>query len=158
MADQDSATRPTPNNPPKSLSDSLLEVARFSVARCEPRELGEVLSATRIEAWARAAHVALQARKIADEPVEDDERTAYADVIAKLRQRADSAERGVVLLGEANHRLGKLLADLATTFESQPSPVSTRIAGRIRRTLEQVAPDFNAEDAGEPLDLLNGGE
>lgn len=93
----------------------------------------------------RAAREALEARRIAEEPLSEGERAATAEHVKALRAQVATAREALGDVIEQRDDFAKFLRQLATQFESAETDTAARIAARIRRELAAIPSPSIAE-------------
>lgn len=137
-------TEPTPLPRPLSVSlqafaGGAAELAAGILAGGQPRAGAHAAS------WMRASREALEAARLAAEPVTDADRADLEQHIAHLHGKVATATDALDSTIADRDSLACFLRDLAERLESAPSPTSIRLAGAIRGKLEDVVPDLVLE-------------
>lgn len=135
-----------PEQPPEALlADGLLAFGRAALGRADAivnpsdRRMTVAADATEARTWAQAAREALEARKLADEPLTEGERAATAVVVKTLRHQLAAADERAERAARQRDRLAAFMGMMAEEFESPPgSDQARRQAGRLRRAVEDV--------------------
>lgn len=133
------------------LADKLLAFAHEATDRAatliQPNSTGSGLVLDLMQ----AARGALEARKLAEEPLSDGERAATAAVIRALREKAEAANTTLGSVVEQRNELATFLGNLAAQFETAQTDTATRVAARIRRELADVLTPGETEAARDRL-------
>lgn len=147
---------------PDLLADELLDYARRALAAAEnlvdppkgngsqpspsgvlPRPAGHHGAAARD--WIASARDALEARKIADEPLTAGERFAAAAALADLRKHLGASIGQTKAAERQRDQLAAFMERMAGEFESSGTDQAKRQAGRLRRAITDVMqPDEGA--------------
>jgi hypothetical protein len=103
---------------------------------------GQPRAGAHAASWMRASREALEAARLAAEPLTDDERADLERHIAHLHTKVDTVTQALDSSVEQRDSLASFLLDLAARLDSAPSPTSLRLAGAIRGKLEDMVPDY----------------
>jgi hypothetical protein len=135
-----------------ALDESLRVFAKAAAAKAAALlEQGQPRAGAHAANWMRATREALEAARIADEPLTDSERVAVAEQVAALRRQIEAGDKlGSVLVGQRDE-FAAFLASLAGEFESAGTPTAARVASRIRRELADVLTPGEHEAARDRL-------
>jgi multidrug efflux pump subunit AcrA (membrane-fusion protein) len=104
----------------------------------------------------RAAREALEARRIADRPLTDDDSAATAEHVKALRAQAAAAREALDEALEQRDDLARFLGQLAAKFESVETDTAARVAARIRYVLALVGEALTDENVPRPEAERNG--
>jgi len=134
--------------------EPLLPEVLLGLARQSAQKAGEVLAEpcapAHAASWLRATREALEARRIAEEPLSDGERAATAEHVKALREKNATAEQALGDVVGQRDELAVFLGTMAGEFESAQTDTAGRVAARIRRLLAEVFPAADERDDGEP--------
>lgn len=124
------------------LTESLLDFAR-DAAQVAVHMLSSEQPTAGADAasWMRAAREALEARKLADEPLTDGERAAFERLVGAQRENIAASSGALAAVIRQRDDLATFLSQLAATFESAQTDTASRVAAKIRHELAGVFPD-----------------
>jgi DNA-directed RNA polymerase subunit RPC12/RpoP len=126
-------------DPAELLADKLLGFARASLDRAEHADARESRE------WAQACRWALEARKVADEPLTEGERHAAAAALKELRRHLGAALGQTKATERQRDQLAAFMARMASEFESADTDQAKRQAARLRRAIADVMQDDGGE-------------